>query len=89
MTCAIEFPRYNNLQEVEIKDILVIRRYIFLLLTAKGHSRENVETVVKCADSRQKNARKAKGHCTVVTIMVTVRAIPTMVAQVTRATSVA
>jgi hypothetical protein len=51
MTCAIVSPRYNDSQEVEIKDVRVIRRYISLPLMTKGHLRGNVGTVVKCADS--------------------------------------
>jgi hypothetical protein len=47
---------------------------------AKGHSKRNVGTAVKCADSRQKNVRNARGSCMVVAIMATVRAILTMVA---------
>ena len=89
MNCAIVFPRYSNLQEVVIKDVPVIRRYISLPLMAKGHSREHVGTAVKWADSGQKNVRNAKGSCMVVAIMATVRAIPTMVAQLRRAISVA
>jgi hypothetical protein len=74
---------------VEIEDVPVTRRYIFLLLTAKGHLRENVGTVVKYADSRQKNVRNVKGSCTVVAVMAKVRAIPIMVVQARRVTSVA
>jgi hypothetical protein len=70
---------------VGIKVVPVTKRYISLLLTAKGHSRETVGTVVKCADSRQKNVRNAKGSCTVVAEMATVRAIPLTVAQTRRA----
>jgi hypothetical protein len=56
---------------------------------AKGHSKENVGTAVKYADSRQKNVRNTEGSCTVVAIMAIVRAIPTMAAQVRHATSAA
>jgi hypothetical protein len=67
----------------------VMRRHISLPLTAKGHSRENVRTAVRCEDSSRKNVINVKGSCMVVAIMVTVRAIPTMVAQVRRVISVA
>jgi len=86
MTCAIVALRYNDIQEVEIKDVPVIRRYISLPLMAKEHSRENVGTAVKCANSRQNHVRNTKGSCMVVAIMATVRAMPTMAAQVRRAT---
>jgi hypothetical protein len=61
---------------------------------SKGHTSDkevhlSSGTVVKCADSKQMNARNAKGSCTVVTIKATVRAIPTNAAQVRHATSVA
>ena len=74
MNCAIVFPRCSDLLEVGIKDAPVTKRYISLPLIMKGHSRENVGTVVKCADSRQKNVRNVKGSCTVVAVMVKVRA---------------
>ena len=89
MNCAVVFLRYSNSLEVEIKDTPVIRRYISLPFMAKGHSRENVGTVLRCVDSSQKNVRDATGSCMVVTIMVTVRAIPTMVPQVRSVISVA
>ncbi len=77
---VIVFPRYNDSLEVEIEDVPVTRRYIFLPLTAKGHLRENVGTAVY-AGSRQRSVRSIKGICTVVAIMAKVRAIPIMVAQ--------
>jgi len=73
---------------VEIKDVPVIRRCISLQLLVKG-SKENVGTAVKCACSRQTNVRNVKGSCMVVAIMATVRATPTMVAQVRHVISVA
>jgi hypothetical protein len=48
------FLRYNDLQQAEIKEVLVISRFISLPLMGKGHSRENVGTAVKFVDSRQK-----------------------------------
>ena len=89
MNCAIVFPRYSNSLEVGINDVPVTKRYISLPLMAKGHSRENVGTVVQYADSRQKNVRNEKGSCTVVAVMAKMRAIPIMVAQARRAISVA
>ena len=83
------FPRYRGSLEAEIEDVPVTRRYISLPLMAKEHLRGNVGTVVKYADSRQKNVRHEKGSCTVVAVMVKVRAIPIMVAQARRAISVA
>ena len=88
-SCPIVFPRYSDSLEVEIEDIPVIRMYISLLLMAKGHSRENIGTVVKYANSRRANVRNVKGSCTVVTVMVKVRAIPIMVAQARHVISVA
>jgi hypothetical protein len=79
------FLRFNDSQRVGVEDMQTNRRYISLPLVGKGHSRENVGTAVKCADSRQKNVRNAKESCTVVTIMATVRAIPIMMAQIRRA----
>jgi len=87
--CAIVFPRYRDSPEAEIEDVPVTRRYIFLPLMAKGHSRENVGTVVKYADSRRNNVRNVKGSCTVVAVMAKVRAISIMVAQARHAISVA
>jgi hypothetical protein len=74
---------------VVIKDVPVTKRYISLPLMAKGHSRENVGTVVKCANSRQKNVRNINGSCIVVTVMAKVMAILIMVAQERCAISVA
>ena len=89
MNCAIVFPRYSDSLEVEIQDVPVTRRYISLLLMAKGHSRENAETAVKYAESRQKNVRNEKGSCTVGAVMARVRTIPIMGAQARRAISAA
>ena len=89
MTCAIVSPRFNDSQEVGVKDVPALRRCILLMLMAKGCSRENVGTAVKCADSKPRNARQAKGSCTVVAIMETMRAIPAMAAQIRHATSMA
>jgi len=74
------FPRFNDLQEVGVKVTPAIRRCIFLLLMAKGRSRENAGTAARCADSKQKNARNTKGSCMVVATMATVRAIQAMAA---------
>jgi len=48
---------------------------------AKEYSREIAGTKARCADSKQKNVRNAKGSCTVVATMATVRAIQAMAAQ--------
>ena len=89
MNCVIVFPIYRDSPVAEIEDVPVTRRYIFLLLMEKGPLRENAGTVVKYADSRQKNVRNVKGSCTVVAIIAKVRAIPIMVAQTRHAISVA
>ena len=58
-----------------VKVVPTIKKFISLLSKAKEYSRENVETVARCADSKPRNARNAKGNCMVVALMVTVRAI--------------
>jgi hypothetical protein len=82
------FLRFNDSQRAR-EEVVPKRRYISLPLMAKGHSRENVGTAVKCADSRQKNVRNGKGSCMVVAVVAKVRAIQIMVAQERRAISAA
>ena len=79
----------NSVSETQLKDVPMTKRYISLPLMAREHLRENVGTVVKYADSRQKNVRNIKGSCMVVTTMAKLRAIPIMVAQARRVISAA
>ena len=57
------YQKSRDSPEVGVKDMAMIRSYIFLPLRVKGRSRESVGTVAKYADSRQKNARSIKGTC--------------------------
>ncbi len=58
-------------------------------MKVNGHSKENVVTVARYADSNQRSVRNAKGIGTVVARMVTVGAIQKLVAPTRRVISVA
>jgi hypothetical protein len=61
MTCQ----RSNDLPEVGIKGAAMRRKYISLLLMAKGHSRESLGTDKRSVDTRLLNARSTTGICMV------------------------
>ena len=82
MDCATVFLRYRDSQRMGVEVVPTIKKFISLLSKVKEHSREDVETAARCADSKQRNARNAKGNCMVVALMATVRAIQALTRRV-------
>ena len=56
MGCARVSLRYSNSQRVGDEVVPTKRRYTFLLLKAMEHSRENVGTATKYANSKPRDA---------------------------------